>query len=92
MDYSLIIRSKRQATFPNELLKKYDIVVGDSLVATDTSEGILLKPKKQVAMDAFKELQKAFQESGIPESEFQDAIRKDREEYARKKYPDLYRH
>lgn len=89
--YTLDIRQRRQATFPKSLLEEVGVDVGDKLVAKVENKKIVLKPQKQAAMDAFKALQKAFQESGIPESEFQESIKKDREEYVRKNYPALYR-
>lgn len=88
----LNIRQRRQVTFPEPLLNLVGANVGDNLVAEVSNKQIILKPQKQTALDAFKVLQEAFQQSGIPESEFQEAVRKDREEYARKNYPGLYRH
>lgn len=90
--YTIDIRPRRQATFPRALLEKLELGEGDQLQAEVQDKKIILKPKKQVALDAFKALQKAFQESGIPEAEFQENIKKDREEYARKNYPDIFRH
>ena len=90
--YTIDIRQRRQTTLPRQLLEEVGIDVGDKLEAKAEGKKIILKPKKQIALDAFKALQKAFQESGIPESEFQESIKKDREEYVRKNYPDLYRH
>lgn len=83
MNYSLIIRPKRQTTFPNELLQKYDIGVGDSLVATDTGEGILLKPKKKIFLNALDEIQKIVKDSGILEEEMQRAAKEDRQNWAK---------
>ena len=90
--YTIDIRPRRQTTIPQALLQQIGVNVGDQLIATAQNASLVLKPKKQVFMDALKALQKAFQESGIPESEFQESIKKDREEYARKNYPSLYRH
>lgn len=89
--YTIDIRPRRQATFPRKLLEELDLKEGDKLVASVKDKKIMLTPKKQVALDAFKALQKAFQESGIPEKEIQEALKKDREEYVRKNYPDIYR-
>lgn len=90
--YTINIRPRRQTTIPRALLQQMGVDVGDQLVANVQNATVVLKPKKQVFLDAFKALQKAFQESSIPESEFQEAIEKDREQYARKNYPRLYRH
>lgn len=83
--YTIDIRPRRQATFPKSLLKELGVDVGDKLEAEIKDKKIVLKPKKQVFLDALKEIQKAFKESGIPEKEFQDAIIRDREEEARKR-------
>lgn len=90
--YTIDIRPRRQATIPRTLLQQVGVGVGDQFVASVQNATVVLKPKKQVFLDALAALQKAFQESGIPESEFQEAIKKDREQYARKNYPHLYRH
>ncbi len=90
--YTIDIRPRRQTTIPQALLQEVGVGVGDQFVATAQNSSLVLKPKKQVFMDALKALQKAFKESGIPESEFQEAIQRDREAYARKNYPGLYRH
>ena len=92
MNFTLTIRPRRQTTLPLPLLQEIGIDVGDKLVADIENKTIVLKPQKQVSIDAFKALQKAFKESGIPESEFQENLKKDREAYVRKNYPGLYRH
>ena len=84
--YTLDIRQRRQATFPKPLLEELGIGVGDKLVAEVKDKKIVLKPSKQVAIDAFKALQKAFQESGIPEKEMQDNLKKIRREIYEKRY------
>lgn len=89
-NYTLNIRPKRQATFPAELLAKVGIGVGDQFLAEVADKKIVLRPKKQIALDALKEIQKAFRESGISEKEMLESLKKEREEYVRKNYPDLY--
>lgn len=89
-NYTLNIRPKRQATFPAELLAKVGMTIGDQFLAEVSDKKIVLKPKKQIALDALKEIQKAFRESGISEKEMLESLKKEREEYVRKNYPDLY--
>ncbi len=81
--FTLNIRPRRQATFPKELLKQLDLKVGDKLIASTEGKKLILKPQKQIALDAFAQIQRIFKESGIPEKEFQEAIEKDREENAK---------
>lgn len=90
--YTIDIRPRRQATIPEAILQQVGVGIGDQLVASVENETVVLKPKKQAFLDALKAIQKAVAQSGIPESEFQEAIKRDREAYARKNYPDLYRH
>lgn len=84
--YTIDIRPRRQTTFPSELLKKVGANVGDQFEATVDKNKIILKTKKQIALDALKEIQKAFQESGIPEKEMQDNLNKIRKETYEKRY------
>lgn len=42
----VVVTRKGQTTIPAELRKKYKIQEGTRLEVTDTSEGILFKPKK----------------------------------------------
>mgnify|MGYP001597922014 CR=1 FL=1 len=84
--YTIDIRPRRQATFPQELLGRVGVDVGDKLIAEIKDNLIVLKPRKQAAMDALKQLQKAFQESGIPEKEMQDNLKKIRQEIYDKRY------
>jgi bifunctional DNA-binding transcriptional regulator/antitoxin component of YhaV-PrlF toxin-antitoxin module len=78
--YTVNVRPRRQATIPRELLKKLDVGVGDSFKAYVKDNKLIFKPKKQIAMDALKELQKAVQESGISEKEMQENLRRMRQE------------
>lgn len=83
MNYTLTIRPKRQVTFPNEVLRKFNIDVGDSLVISTTDQAIILKPKKQVFLNALEEIQKIVNDSGISEEELQRAAREDRKDWAK---------
>ncbi len=82
--YTIDIRPRRQATFPRTLLNQVGLGVGDKLVAQVVDKKIVLKPQRQVALDAFAELQRIVQESGVPEKEIQDAIMRDREQDAKR--------
>lgn len=86
MNYTIAIRPRRQVTFPKELLQKFGVGVGDTLVAEAKNNQIFLRPQKQVALDAFVEIQRAFQESGISEKEMQDNLKRIRREIYAKRY------
>lgn len=83
MNGTITIRTKRQATFPNKVLQKFDIVVGDSLDITTTDQVIILKPKKKIFLNALEEIEKIVRDSGIPEEDLQSAAREDRQNWAR---------
>jgi len=63
-----------------------DLEVGDSIEVKVQNKLAVMKPKKQIALDAFKELQKAFQESGVSEKEIASEIDKQRLADARRFY------
>ena len=74
MKYSIDIRDRRQATFPSDLLQQLGIDVGDSLEIIVEGKRAILKPKKQVALDALKEIQKVFARSAVSEKDIQEEI------------------
>lgn len=84
--YTLNIRPRRQATLPRPLLKEVGIDVGDKLVAEVKDKKIILKPKKEVFLDLLKEIQRIVKESGVPESEMQENLKKIRKEIYAKRY------
>lgn len=84
--YTIDIRPRRQATFPQELLKEVGVDVGDKLVAEVKNKQVILKPRKQAFLDALKEIQRMVKESGIPEKEMQDNLRKIRQEIYDERY------
>lgn len=71
MTYILDIRQRRQVTLPGELLVGLGISQGDQLVVTLKGDQAVIKAKKQAALDALKQIQKAFVDSGIKEEELQ---------------------
>jgi AbrB family looped-hinge helix DNA binding protein len=42
----LKVTSKRQVTFSKRIMDKYNLRAGDSLVLTETEEGIMIKPHR----------------------------------------------
>lgn len=77
--YTLDIRPRRQATFPNAILKELGLSIGDSFVIEVDGKKAILTPKKQFALNALKEIQEAFKNSGISEEEMQASLSKSRE-------------
>lgn len=50
------------------------------------TEKKIARPRKTVALEALREIQKAFRHSGITEEELQEAGRRIRQEVARERY------
>ena len=82
--FSVDIRPRRQVTLPSELLKKLGAEVGDSMEIKVRQKTATLKSKKQIALNALKELQRAVQESGVGLQEVLKAVDRQRLEYAKK--------
>lgn len=79
MTYTIQIRDRRQVTLPTALLKKFNLAVGDNLEIQLDNNFAVIKPKKRVALDAFKEIQVAFAKSAVTEKELQKALENRRE-------------
>jgi len=83
MIYTLDIRPRRQVTLPKDALKKLDLEVGDSLEMKLVGKKATLVPKKQIALDAFREIQRIFKASKTPLKEILNDIERDRRQAAR---------
>jgi AbrB family looped-hinge helix DNA binding protein len=82
----VILRPKRQVTLPKEVCDQLGIQPGDALEVTVEDCTLIARPRKVVALEALKEIQQAFERSGITEQELQDAGRRIRREVARERY------
>lgn len=78
MTYSLIIRPRRQVTVPSDLLKKWQLEEGDVLELEMGDTEVRIKPKKQSTKALISEIQAAFKQSGIAETEFQKLVKEQR--------------
>ncbi len=82
----IMLRPKRQVTLPKEICDQLGIGPGDVLELTVEDSSIVARPRKTVALEALKEIQQAFQRSGITEEELQKAGRRVRQEVARERH------
>ena len=82
----IVLRPKRQVTLPKGICDQLGIGPGDVLELTVENSTIVARPRKTVALEALKEIQQAFQRSGITEEKLQKAGRRIRQEVARKRY------
>ena len=82
----VVLRPKRQVTLPKEICDRLGIEPGDVLELAVEDSVLVARPRKTVAREALKEIQQAFQRSGITEEELQKAGRRIRQEIARERY------
>ena len=82
----VILRPKRQITLPREVCEQLGIAPGDMLELALDGSALVAKPKKVAALNALKEIQKAFKRSGITEEELQETGRRVRQEIIRERY------
>ena len=82
--YTIDIRPRRQATFPTSLLNALGVDVGDALEVTIKGNKAVIKSKKQIALDALREIQRIVKESGISEKEMLRDLDKQRQETSKK--------
>ena len=82
----IVLRPKRQVTLPREVCDELGIGPGDVLQVSVEEAMLVARPKKTAAMEALKEIQQAFERSGITEEELQEAARRAREEVARERF------
>lgn len=83
---NVILRPKRQVTLPKEICDQLGIGPGDILELTVEDSVITARPRKSVALAALKEIQRAFERSGITEEEVQKTGRGVRQEISRERY------
>jgi AbrB family looped-hinge helix DNA binding protein len=60
-----IVQKRGQITIPVELRRKLGITEGGVVALTETEEGILLSPRKALAMDALDRIGEILEEQGI---------------------------
>jgi len=82
----VVLRPKRQITLPREVCDQLGIGPGDVLEVSVDEARLVARPKKTVALEALREIQQAFERSGITKEELQEAGRQAREEIARERF------
>ena len=82
----IVLRPKRQVTLPREICDQLGIGPGDVLELTVEDARLIARPRKTAALEALKEIQQAFQRSGITEEELQQTGHRIRQEVARERY------
>lgn len=82
----VVLRPKRQVTLPKKICNQLGIEPGDVLELLVEHSTLIARPRKSVALEALKEIQQAFQRSGITEGALQETGRRVRQEIARERY------
>jgi AbrB family looped-hinge helix DNA binding protein len=83
------VREKRQVTLPSVLLAALGVKAGDSLEAAIEDGKLTLRPARESALDALREIRKAFAESDVTLEELLESGRQVRKEIFRETYPEL---
>lgn len=84
------LRDRRQITLPRELCDALGVGPGDGLDLEFVEGAILVRPSRQVALEALRAIQEAFARSAITEEELIESGRQVREELVREKWPHLF--
>jgi len=79
----VVLRPKRQLTLPKKICDQLGIEPGDVLELIVKNSTLIARPRKTVALEALREIQKTFQRSGITEEELQKAGRRARQRMPR---------
>ncbi|MDP2718478.1 MAG: AbrB/MazE/SpoVT family DNA-binding domain-containing protein [Dehalococcoidia bacterium] len=82
----VVLRPKRQITLPREICDQLGVGPGDVLEMTVEDYAIIARPRKIVALEALKEIQQAFQRSGVTEEELQETGRRVRLGVTKERY------
>lgn len=81
-----VLRPRRQVTLPARVCEALGLQTGDRLELALTEDGVLLRPKKNAALRALREIHRAFAEAGVTEEELLEEGRRVREHLNRKYY------
>jgi AbrB family looped-hinge helix DNA binding protein len=82
----IVIRDKRQVTLPRNICEQLGVTEGDRLTVYIEGDRLVAKPKKNVAMDSLREIQRLFKESDVTEKELLKTSRRIRKELVKKHY------
>lgn len=88
----IALREKRQITLPASVCEELGLEPGDQLEVDVEDGSLVIRPARKAALDALKEIQRAFASAGLTEQEWQDEARNTREELVRERWPDLFAH
>jgi AbrB family looped-hinge helix DNA binding protein len=80
-----VLRPKRQVTIPKDICDELGISPGDTLELFVEESVLKATPRKARALDALKEIQGAFERSGVSEKDLLEEGRRTRREITRER-------
>lgn len=84
-----VLRPRRQVTLSRAVCEALGVEPGDRLVLEVSDGALTIKPGRQAALDALREIQRGFAQSGISLQELLEGGRQVREEVFREQYGQL---
>lgn len=85
-EIDVVLRPGRQMTLPAAVCKALGLHVGDHLALSVTDGGVVMTPKRVVALRALEAIQDAFGRAGISEEALQEEGRRVRARVSRARY------
>jgi AbrB family looped-hinge helix DNA binding protein len=86
MKQTYIIQENGQVTLPTEWREKYGLKRGDIVMFIETEEGLLISPRKALAMKLLDEIGEALKEKGVSLDELIESGRAIRQQIYDEKY------
>lgn len=80
------LRPRRQLTLPRKVCELIGVAPGDKLELAIEDSRLVVTPKRVKALNALREIQEAFQRSGITLEELLEEDRKIRKELIKERY------
>jgi AbrB family looped-hinge helix DNA binding protein len=84
--FEATLRPRRQITLPGQVCEALGIDVGDRVELELREDGVYMRPKRALALDALREIQRAFATTGIDEEELGKELHRAREQSSRSRY------
>ncbi len=83
---AVLLRPKRQVTLPRSVCDQLGIQPGDALEVTVENCALIARPRKTLALEALREIQRAFESSDLSEEELKNTGKQARQALTRERY------
>ena len=84
--FDATLRPRRQITLPAEICEALSVELGDQLDLEITADAVIIRKKRGGALDALREIQRAFAATDLTDNEVMGAQRRIREQATRVRY------